>query len=134
MAIIIASIQNSLMLICRVQLVLFILKQHLISAYCFTVKQEGLIVIKSRAFTFTALLFQFFFSIFTNSAMIFPPSSFFIIPVTFLFFPTGKGLLFLLNIHLYQSFSLRLLESLCENFLSLSNTQSCLCPYSISLL
>ena len=38
-----------------------------------------------------------------------------------------------LNIWLYQILFLHFLQCLCKNFLSLSYTQSCLCPYRISL-
>ena len=97
------------MLIYRVHLVFLILEQHLLFVYCFTLKQSSLIVIKSKTFSHYALfctlaalifhLFVYFVYVYifaliaTNSVMIFPPSSSFIMPVTFLFFPVGSGLL-----------------------------------------
>ena len=56
-----------LILINRVNLMLFILKQHLLLIYCFTIKQAGLLVIKRKAFrnhtlfcTFAVLFFHSF--------------------------------------------------------------------------
>ena len=87
---------------------LLILKQHLLPLFCFTIKQACLIVIKRKAFsnhtlfyTFAALFLHFFVYLSKgihlslmgrNSAMIFPPSSSFTRPVTFLFLPMGSGL------------------------------------------
>ena len=105
---IIVSVQGYLMLINRVHLVFLVLKQHLLSVYCFTIKQAGLVVIKLKAFrnhtlfcTFAALfstslsifLYAYILALKTaNSVMIFPPSSF-IRPITSLFSPMGSGLL-----------------------------------------
>ena len=97
------------MLIDRVHLALLILKQNLLPVYCFTIKKARLIIIKRKAFsnhtffcTFAAPLLHFFLSIFlyayifalkaTNFAIIFPPTSSFIRPITLLFFSMGHGL------------------------------------------
>ena len=96
---IIVSVQGYLMLIDRVHLVLLNLKQHLLPVYCFTIKQA--FSDHTFFYTFAALLLHFL-SIFlyeyifalkaTNSVMIFPPSSSFIRPITFLFFLMGSDL------------------------------------------
>ena len=105
---IIVSVQSYLILINRVNLVPLILDQHLLLVYCFTIEQAGLIIIKRKALgkhtffcTFAALFFHFL-SIFlyayifalkaTNTVTIFPPSSSFIRPITFLFIPMDSGL------------------------------------------
>ena len=63
----IVSVKDYLMFINRVNLMLLILKQHLLSVYHFTIKQAGLIIIKRKAFrnhtlfcAFAALFFHFF--------------------------------------------------------------------------
>ena len=56
-----------LALINRVHLILFILKQHLLPLYCFTIKQAGLIVIKHKAFSN--------YTLFCTFAVLFPASS-----------------------------------------------------------
>ena len=106
---IIVSVQGYLILINRVHLVLLILKQRLLPVYCFTIKQAGLIIIKRKALrnhtlfcTFAVHFLHFFVYLSicihlclkaTNSLMIFPPSSSFMIPITFLFTLMGSGLL-----------------------------------------
>ena len=86
----------------------FIFNQHLLSVYCVTFQQPGLIVIKSKAFSNNTLFFIFPAPIFrlftkllyarilafnaTNYVMISPPKLYFIIPLTFLFFPDDIGL------------------------------------------
>ena len=47
---IIVSVQGYLMLVDRVHLVFLLLKKHLLSVYCFTIKQAVLVVIKRNAF------------------------------------------------------------------------------------
>ena len=77
--------------------------------------------------TFAALIFHLFLSIFlytyifaTNSVLIFPPSSSFIMPITFLFFPIGSGLLSSVEYSLITNFvSTYLLQCLCKNLVSL---------------
>ena len=61
------SVQGYFILFNREHLVLLVLKQHLLSVYCFTIKQSGLIVIKRKALgnhtlfgTFAALFRHFF--------------------------------------------------------------------------
>ena len=104
---IIVSVQGYLVFIDRIHLMLDILKQHLLSIYRFTIKQAGLVVIKRKTFrnhtpvlgfSSTFLFFTFLYAYTlalkaTNSVMIFPPSSSFVKPITFLFFPMGTGLL-----------------------------------------
>ena len=88
---------------------LLILKQHLLPVYYFTIKQTGLIIIKRKAFRnhtlfvplqrfsstslFTLLCAYIFAFKATISVMIFPPSSSFIRPITFLFSLMGSSLL-----------------------------------------
>ena len=103
---IIVSAQGYLIHINRVNLILLILKQHLPSVYCFTIKQAGLVVIKRKPFRnhtlfctlaalsitgYKMLILSVRRSVFlyayilalkaTNSVMIFPPSSSFIRPI-----------------------------------------------------
>ena len=105
---IIVSVHSYLMFIDGVHLVLLILKQHFLPVNCFTIKQAGLIVIKCKIFSNNTLFVPLqsfsstFLSIFlyayifalkeTNSVTIFPPSSSFIRPITFLFFLMGSGM------------------------------------------
>ena len=88
---VIDSVQGYLMLVDRVHLVFLVTKHHLLSVFCFTIKQAGLIVIKRKALSnhtlfcaFAALFLHFFVYLSirihlalkaTNSVMIFPPSS-----------------------------------------------------------
>ena len=104
---IIVCVQFYFTLINRVNLVLLILKRCLLPVYCFTIKQADLMIIKRKAFrnhtllcVFAALFFSFYVYLSIayilalkgrNSVMIFPPSSSFIRPITFLFFPMGCG-------------------------------------------
>ena len=97
------------MFINRVHLMLFILKQHLLLKYRFTIKQAGLVVIKRKAFrnhtlfvplqrfssaSLSIFLYAYIFALkATNSAMIYPPSSSFMRPIFFLFFPMVSSLL-----------------------------------------
>ena len=97
---IIVSVQSYLMLINHAQLMPLVLKQHLLSVYCFTIKQVGLAVIKRKApsnrtlFCVYAALFLHFFAFkVTSSVMIFPPSSSFIRAIFFIFSAMGSGLL-----------------------------------------
>ena len=104
---IIVSVQDYL--INRVHLVLLILKQHLFTVYCFTIKQTGLIIIKREAFrnhtlfcTFTALFLHFFAYLSTclhlcplGNKLCYDFSNklvFYQAYITFLFFLMGSGL------------------------------------------
>ena len=148
----IVFIQIIPLLIYRKYLVFVILKKHLLPVYCFTVKQAGLIVIKSKTFgsytllcIISALIFQivvllsFFLCIYvlalevTNFVMIVPPSPSFIMRTTFLSFLVVAACHHSLNIRLCQNSPLYSFKCLFGNFLSLSHTQNCLRPYRIAL-
>ena len=104
------SVQGYLMLINRVHIMLLILKQRLLSIYRFTIKQAGLaqssnvrssetthFFVPLQCFSSTSLsifLYAYILALkATNSVMVFPPSSSFSRPITFLFSPMGSGLL-----------------------------------------
>ena len=114
----IVFIQSYLMLIYRVQLVFLILINHLLSVYCSTVTQADLIDIDSSLYPCSAYFPSFCLYAYiltlnaTNAVMIFPANSSFIMPVNFLLFLIGSGLL--------SSFE----YSLVSNFLSTSFAMS----------
>ena len=134
------------MFINRVHLMLFILKQHLLPMYRFTIKQAGLVVIKCKAFrndtlfvplqrfsstSLSIFLYAYIFALkATNSTVIFPPSSPFMRPIFFYFFQWVVACYHPLNIHSYQTFSPHLLQYPCKNLRYLSHKQSCQYPHS----
>ena len=141
MPLIIVSIQSYLTLISRVQLVFLILKQHFLSVYWFTLKSMAF-TDNTLLVTFVALIFHFvcpsacihFFPRYNKACHDFSTK--------FIFHHAYKLSCFFLlvvacyhpfNIHLYQTLSLHLLQCFCKSVLSLSHTQSCLCPYNIAL-
>ena len=111
----------------------FILEQYMIYVCCSAFKQTALTVIISKflgEYTLLHLSSNFLSSFLyacilafhaPNSAMHFPPSSFFIISKTFVMsFLLVTAYFRLLNIQLFQTLSLRLLQCLFKNLLSLS--------------
>ena len=68
---IIVSVQGYFMLINHVHLVPLILKQCLLPAYCFTIKQAGLIIIKRKAFRNHTLFCTFAALFITGNKMLF---------------------------------------------------------------
>ena len=122
----IVSFKGYIVLINHAHLMLLILKQHLLCICRFTIKQAGLVVIKQKAFrkhtlfyTFAALFltslssfpYAYIFALkATNSVMIFPPSSSFIRPMTFLFLLIGSRLFssFEYPLHIFCNVSIKI--------------------------
>ena len=135
------------MLIYHLHLVFLILKQQLLSLYCFSRKQAGLLVIISKDFSdytlfcaIAELIFQPFIYLsasinhFAECNELFHDFSTkfsFHYVCNFLFSLLVVSCHHPLDIRLYQFLSLHLLQCLCKNFMTLSHIQSC--PYSIIL-
>ena len=133
------------MLIDCVNFVLLILKQHLLPVHCFTIKQAGRMVIKRKAFsnytlfcTFAALILQFFLYFYMHKSLplrqqtlsrLFHQVHLSSSISLFYFFRWVVACYHPLNFTRIKPF----LIIFCNDLLSLSRTQSCLCPYSINL-
>ena len=78
---IIVSVKGYIVLINHVHLILLILKQHLLSICCFTIKQAGLVVVKRKAFR-NHTLFCTFAALFLTSLSIFPYAYIFVLKAT----------------------------------------------------